>query len=204
MKVSQRDLWSGLFLGMLLIAVAGYVFWLPQKIHGEVIEPPKLMPDFTLQSAQGPVALSSFRGQLVVLYFGYTSCPDLCPTTLAVLRQAVEALGDQAQAVQVIFISVDWKKDTPEALSQYVAHFNPDFLGLTGSEAQIDSVTKDFGIFYLLNVPGENGFYSVDHTASLQVLDRQGRLAVIWPYGTRSSEITSDMRVLLKNSGNTP
>jgi protein SCO1/2 len=204
MKVSQRDLWSGLFLGMLLIAVAGYVFWLPQKIHGEVIEPPKLMPDFTLQSAQGPVSLSSFRGQLVVLYFGYTSCPDLCPTTLAVLRQAVEALGDQAQAVQVIFISVDWKKDTPEALSQYVAHFNPDFLGLTGSEAQIDSVTKDFGIFYLLNVPGENGFYSVDHTASLQVLDRQGRLAVIWPYGTQSSEITSDMRVLLKNSGNTP
>jgi protein SCO1/2 len=204
MKVSQRDLWSGLFLGMLLIAVAGYVFWLPPKIHGEVIEPPKLMPDFTLQSAQGAVSLSSFRGQLVVLYFGYTSCPDLCPTTLAVLRQAVEALGDQAQAVQVIFISVDWKKDTPEALSQYVAHFNPDFLGLTGSEAQIDSVTKDFGIFYLLNVPGENGFYSVDHTASLQVLDRQGRLAVIWPYGTQSSEITSDMRVLLKNSGNTP
>lgn len=204
MKLLRQNLWFGLFLGALLIAIVSYEFWLPQKLHGEVIEPPKPMPDFTLQSAQGPVSLSSFRGKLVVLYFGYTACPDLCPTTLATLHEAVEALGDKAQEVQVIFISVDWKRDTPEILEKYNAHFNPNFLGLTGTQAQIDEVTKDFGIFYLLNLPNENGFYTVDHTASTRVLDRQGRLHLIWPYGTQAAEMISDLQFLLKNSSTTP
>jgi protein SCO1 len=204
MKLGRSTLWFVLFLGVLLAALAGYEFLVPKKLHGEVIEPPKLMPDFTLQSASGPVSLSDFRDKVVILYFGYTSCPDLCPTTLAILHQAVDALGDKAKDVQVIFISVDWQRDTPEGLEKYTAHFNQNFLGLTGTQAQIDSVTSDFGIFYLLNLPDKNGFYSVDHTASVRVLDRQGWLAVIWPYNTPPAEITSDLQVLLKNSVNTP
>ncbi len=204
MKLSLRHLWFILFLATLLAAIAGYEFLMPKKLHGEVIEPSTLMPDFTLQSASGPVSLSDFRDKVVILYFGYTSCPDLCPTTLAVMRQAIDALGDKSKDVQVIFISVDWKRDTPEILGNYTAHFNQDFLGLTGNQTQIDSVTRDFGIFYLLNLPDENGFYSVDHTASVRVLDRQGRLAVIWPYDTPSSAMTADLQVLLKNSENTP
>ena len=137
MLFKRRNLWFILFLGVLLAAMAGYEFLLPKKLHGEVIKPPKPMPDFTLQSTKGPVSLSSFRGKLVILYFGYTSCPDLCPTTLAMLHQAVEALGNKAQEVQVIFISVDWKRDTPEVLEKYIAHFNSNFIGLSGTEAQI-------------------------------------------------------------------
>jgi len=204
MLFKRRNLWFILFLGVLLAAMAGYEFLLPKKLHGEVIKPPKPMPDFTLQSTKGPVSLSSFRGKLVILYFGYTSCPDLCPTTLAMLHQAVEALGNKAQEVQVIFISVDWKRDTPEVLEKYIAHFNSNFIGLSGTEAQINSVTRDFGIFYLLNLPNENGFYSVDHTASMRVLDRQGRLTVIWPYGTQYPEMASDMRSILQSSARTP
>jgi protein SCO1/2 len=204
MKLGRSTLWFVLLLGVLLASLAGYEFLVPKKLHGEVIEPPKLMPDFTLQSAGGPVSLSDFRDKVVILYFGYTSCPDLCPTTLAILHQAVDALGDNAKDVQVIFISVDWQRDTPKILEKYTAHFNEDFLGLTGTQAQIDSFTSEFGIFYLLNLPDENGFYSVDHTASIRVLDRQGRLAVIWPYDTQPAEITSDLQVLLKNSTNTP
>jgi protein SCO1 len=204
MRLSRHTLWFVLFLGALLAALAVYEFSISNRLHGEVIEPPKLMPDFTLQSTKGPVSLSDFRGRVIVLYFGYTSCPDLCPTTLALLNQAVDALKDKAKDVQVVFISVDWKRDTPETLEKYTAHFNGNFLGLTGTQAQIDSVTNDFGIFYLLNLPDKNGFYSVDHTASIRVLDRQGRLAVIWPYDTQPSEMASDLQVILKNSANTP
>lgn len=201
---SRRNLWLVLIIGALLAAFVGYEFLRQDKLHGVVIEPPNPMPNFSLQSTKGPVSLSSFRGKIVVLYFGYTSCPDVCPTSLALLRQAVDALGDKAENIQVIFISVDWKRDTPEILSKYAAHFHPDFLGLTGDQAQIDLTTRNFGIYYSLNQPDENGFYSVDHTASIKVLDRQGRLVVIWPYGIQPSEMTSDLQVLLKNSVNTP
>ncbi len=201
MKLSRRDIWFALLLVGLLIAAYGNKLLTPQKLHGQVIEPPPVMDDFTLSSAQGPVSLSDFHGKVVVLYFGYTFCPDVCPTTLAVLNQAVTGLGDSAQNVQVIFISVDWKRDTPEKLAQYTAHFNPAFLGLTGPQPQIDLITKEFGIFYLLNLPNENGFYSVDHTASTRALDREGRLSVIWPYETPASDIKSDLLLLLNEPG---
>jgi len=195
----------GLIVVLLLAAMTGYFFLRPGKLHGEIIQPPHPVPDFTLQSAKGPVSLEDFRGKVVVLYFGYTSCPDLCPITLATLRQATDALGKRGKDVQVAFISVDWKRDTPEIMEKYVNHFSPDFIGLSGSEAQINAVTQSFGVFYLLNLPDENGSYSVDHTASMMVLDRQGNLKVIWPYGIQPAEMTSDLKILLKDkSGGVP
>jgi protein SCO1 len=119
------------------------------------------------------------------------------------LRQAIEKLGSNASQVQVIFISVDWKRDTPEKLSAYTNAFHSDFIGLTGTKAQIDSVTKDYGIFYLLNLPDSQGYYSVDHTATMQVLDRQGNLVLTWPNGIESDEITSDLRSLLRKFATT-
>ena len=195
---SRRDLVFFCVLTLAVIGLAIYQFSMPVKFAGALISPPKAMLDFTLQSARGPVALSSFRGKLVVLYFGYTNCPDICPLTLANLRQALDKIGDRAKDVQVLFISVDWKRDTPEKLASYAAAFRPDFIGLTGSQAQIDSVTKDFGIFYLLNVPDNNGYYSVDHTATVLVLNRQGGLTLTWPNGTQPDSISSDLIKLLK------
>ena len=196
--LNRRDL---LFIGVVVLAVIGlavYQFSQPVKYAGSLISPPKAMPDFTLQSAQGPLTLSSFRGKLVVLYFGYTNCPDICPLTLANLRQAMDQIGDKAKDVQVLFVSVDWKRDTPEKMASYAAAFRPDFIGLTGSQDQIDKVTRDFGIFYLLNVPDVKGYYSVDHTATTLVLDRSGALVLTWPNGTSPAESASDLIKLLK------
>jgi protein SCO1/2 len=183
---------------LLLAGIALYQWMMPPQIHGSIIDPPKPMPDFTLQSARGPVSLSDFRGKIVVLYFGYTSCPDVCPTTLASLRQALTDLGDRADQVQVIMVSVDWKRDTPASLASYLGAFRPDYLGLTGDEAQINAVTKAFGIYYKLNEPDASGYYSVEHTATLLVLDRQGQLVLTWPYGQAPDEIASDLGVLVK------
>lgn len=183
---------------LLVVGIGVFELTRPPVLHGTVIEPPKPMPDFTLQSANGPVSLSDFRGKVVVLYFGYTSCPDVCPTTLANLRQALNNLGQKASEVQVILVAVDWQKDTPERVASYLSAFHPDFVGLSGTEAQINAVTKDFGIFYQINPPDENGYYTVDHTATTLVLDREGGLILTWPYGLTPDELLEDLKVLVK------
>ena len=136
------------------------------------------MPGFTLQSSNGPVSLDSFRGKYVLVYFGYTSCPDICPITLATLTEALAKLGTKkAEDFQVIFISVDYKRDTPQISDAFAKKFNANFIGLGGTEAQINQVTQEYGIYYKLNPPDPTtGFYSVDHTALVQVLNPQGAL----------------------------
>ncbi len=196
--MKRQNLLFALLVLLLLAGVALYQYSLPPQIHGSIIDPPKPLPDFTLQSARGPVSLSDFHGQLVVLYFGFASCPDVCPTTLANLRQALTDLGEKANQVQVIFISVDWKRDTPESLASYLSAFRPDFVGLTGTQAEIDQVAKDFGIYYQLNEPDASGYYSVEHTASLLVLDRQGQLILTWAYGTTPADLLEDLKVLVR------
>lgn len=195
----KRPFWLSAGLVLLLVVGIG-VFELtrPPVLHGTVIEPPKPMPDFTLQSVDGPVSLSDFRGKVVILYFGYTSCPDVCPTTLASLRRAFDKLGEKSRQAQVLFVAVDWKKDKPERVASYLSAFHSRFIGLNGSEEQINAVTKNFGIFYQINLPDENGYYTVDHTATVLVLDREGRLILTWPYGMTSDEMLEDLKVVLK------
>lgn len=188
-----------LVLVILFIAILfGYQSLLPPQMNGSAIEPPVAVDNFTLRSGSGEVTLSQFRGKYIILYFGYTSCPDVCPTTLSGLREALSRLGDKAEQFQVIFVSVDPGRDSPEYASTYASRFNPSFLGLTGSQEEIDIVTKQFGIFYQLNPPDESGFYTVDHTASALVLDRNGNLTLTWPYGLQPDQLEEDMRTLLK------
>jgi protein SCO1 len=182
---------------LLIVGIAIYQLTLPPKLYGVVIDPPKPMPDFVLESAGGPVKLSDSRGKIVVLYFGYLSCPDVCPTTLAALREALNSLGEKADQVQVLFVSVDYKRDTPEKVRGYATNFHPNFIGLAGSQAQIESVTKDFGIYYKLNQPDANGFYTVEHTATVQLLNPAGELMMTWPYGIQPNEMASDLKALL-------
>lgn len=185
---------------LLMVGIGVFQLTRPPVLHGTVIEPPKPMPDFTLQSASGPVSLSNFHGKVVILYFGYTSCPDVCPTTLANLRRAFNELGAEAEGAQVLFVAVDWKKDTPERVASYLSAFHPAFVGLSGNEAQINAVTKDFGIFYQINPPDENGYYTVDHTATTLVLDREGRLMLTWPYGLTAEEMQADLQAVLRQT----
>jgi len=171
----------------------------PEKYFGAVIDPPLPRADFTLHSESGPVNLSDFRGKYVVLYFGYTRCPDVCPDSLAKLRQALSELKDGEDRFQVIFISVDYKSDTPETATGYARVFNPNFVGVTGSQEEIESVAKDFGIFYQLNESDPNsGAYTVDHTATTLVLDPNSNLILTWLYGMDPDQIADDMRTLIK------
>lgn len=191
------------FTVIFLVFIAGalwYVTSRPPTFYGVVITPPKPMPDFTLHSSTSPVTFSDYKGKYVFLYFGYTSCPDLCPTTLATLSRIVKNLdADKAKQVQVIFVSVDYLRDTPERTSAYAKNFSPDFIGLGGSEEEIAKVTKEYGIYYKLNTPDpETGFYSVDHSASVLVFDRQGDLVMTWPYGMDIIQMESDLRALMK------
>jgi len=188
-----------LVVAALIGALAVYQSLQPPRWKGSFINPPAPMPDFLLQSGQGPVRLSDLRGKKVLLYFGYTGCPDVCPTTLGVLREALNALGSQAEAFQVVFVSVDPGRDTPQLVSAYAARFSPSFLGVTGTVEEIAQVAPAFGVFYKLNPPDpKSGYYSVDHSASVLVLNEKGELMLTWPYGLTAPEVEDDLRALLR------
>jgi protein SCO1 len=119
----------------------------PPSFHGTYLGPDMPAPDFTLDSADGRVSLSDFRGQAVLMFFGYTQCPDVCPFTMAKLRLALETLGDRSDRVQVLLITVDPDLDTPDRLRDYVRAFNPSFLGLTGSRPALEEITRAYGVY---------------------------------------------------------
>lgn len=148
--------------------------------------------DFSLQSADGPVALSDFRGQLVALYFGYTQCPDICPTALAYLTQGIEQLPEPAQAaIQVLFVSVDPERDSLAHLKTYAGFFNPRFIGLTGSPEQIQRVAGQYGAAYRKVASDSKLGYSIDHTAALYLIDPAGKLQTQIAHGTTPQEIAA-------------
>lgn len=196
--MNRQNILFAALVALLLIGIAVYQYTLPPTLHGAVIDPPKPMPNFTLSSSKGSVSLSDMHGKVTVLFFGFTNCMDVCPATLAKLSEALNQLGDKAGQVQVVFISVDYKRDTPEIVSAYAAKFRPDFIGLTGSQAEIDQVTKDYSIYYQLGEPDANGNYEVEHTATLLALDKRGQLIMTWSPDQQPDEIASDLSVLVK------
>jgi protein SCO1/2 len=159
-----------------------------------------LGPDFRLTDHNGRErTLADFRGKVVTLFFGYTHCPDVCPTTLSEMANALRALGPDAARVQVLFVTVDPKRDTPELLRNYVPAFDPTFLGLYGDAAATAKVTKDFKI-YAAERPGKTPeSYTVDHSAQSLVFDAKGRLRLMLAYGTPGDKIASDLKVLLNS-----
>jgi protein SCO1/2 len=142
--------------------------------------------------------LSDLRGKLVLLYFGYTSCPDECPTTTAILESVLDQLGSRAGEVQVVMITVDPQKDTPQVLQAYFAKFGGRILGLTGDLAAITQTTKQYGVFFQKKVAAD-GTYSVDHSLLLELIDRQGDIRVIYPYNTPAESISADVAYMLKH-----
>jgi len=168
------------------------------EFGGAVYEEPQAVPDFTLSAANGQsVSLSDFRGQYVFIYFGYTFCPDLCPDTLAKLARVHQQLGDEAGQVQVVMISVDPERDTPERLAEYVAAFDDSFVGLTGSPAEIDAAGAAFGLYYEKHEGTAATGYLIDHTARTYLLDPDGRILVAYPYDATDDAIEADLHYLL-------
>lgn len=147
-----------------------------------------------------PRKLADFKGKVSVVFFGYTQCPDVCPTTMAELAQIKQSLGADGARVQGIFVTVDPERDTPQVLKAYIANFDPSFVGLRGSPEQTAAAAREFKVFYM-KVPGKTeGSYTVDHTAGSYVFDGQGRLRLFVRYGTPAEALASDIKQLLKGS----
>jgi protein SCO1/2 len=154
--------------------------------------------DFALTDHNGkPRTLADFKGKLVVIFFGYTQCPDVCPTTMAEMSAVMKELGPQADQVQVLFATIDPERDTQALLAQYVPAFDPRFLGLYGTPEQTAKVAKEFKVFYA-KVPGKTpGSYTMDHTAASYVFDKNGKIRLFVRSGQGPAPIVHDLKLLL-------
>lgn len=166
------------------------------KLVSGVFDPPRAAPEIDLQGSHGKALhLADYRGKVVVLGFGFTSCPDVCPTTLAVLAQARKKVGDLADRVQVVYITVDPQRDTPERMHQYLGTFDPTFVGGTGSEAALEAVRKQYGILANKQTYGSN--YTFAHSSYTYLIDRSGKLRALAPYGQSADDFAHDIKLLL-------
>jgi len=206
-EIPKRTLRIGAaIIGFVIVAfvlVPGILMAITPHPHGTLYEIPKPpAPDFTLQRADGggDFRLSDGTGKVRVLYFGYTSCPDVCPTTLYDLRNTMKELGADASDVQVLFVTIDPEVDTPERLTEYLSHFDPDFIGLTGDEATLEAIYADYGVVVRRADEGEvNPAYgSITHTNSMFVIDQDGNLTLRMHHDTEVEFLVRDLRYVLK------
>jgi protein SCO1/2 len=166
--------------------------------NGVDITGAELGTDFALTDHNGrKVSLGDFRGKVVALFFGFTQCPDVCPTTLSDMAKAMKLLGPDAARVQVLFVTVDPERDTPALLKAYVPQFDPGFLGLYGDAAATAKVAKDFKIYVQKRPAGASGQYTIDHSAQTLVFDADGKLRLFLNYGMEPEKIASDLKKLL-------
>ena len=154
--------------------------------------------DFNLVATDGkPRRLADYQEKVVAMFCGYTHCPDVCPTTLTRLREAMKQLGADAKRVQVLFVTLDPERDTPELLAQYVPAFDPSFIGLTGTPEAIATTAKDFKVFYQKQPGSSPEGYTIDHSAGIFVFDPQGRLRLFMRDGEEAAKMAADIKVLL-------
>lgn len=189
------------WLTLLILVGIGTVSCGPYEYNGAIIDPPKPLNDFTLNAHTGDTfRLSDYQGQYVLAYFGYTFCPDVCPTTLFQAKRAFELLGEDADQVQMVMITVDPGRDTADQLGKYVTNFDERFLGLRADDpAEMDTIMADFGAWYEID-PAEDSAadYLVSHTASMFLINPDSAIIEIFTYGKTGEEIASDIRHLLK------
>lgn len=167
---------------------------------GGVLAPPRPAPDFVLRSAEGDTfRLSDQRGKIVALSFGYTFCPDVCPTTIAELVQVRDRLGASGRELRVVFVTVDPERDTPQRLREWAGSFAGGFTALTGSPADLAKIRKSFGVVAEKRVvKGTSAAYLIDHSAFVYVVDRDGQLRLMFPFGTSIDDMTHDIRLLMR------
>lgn len=200
--MNTRRMYLGVGLGLagLLLLVGWRAFQQDYQFRGSLIDPPAPAADFTLEDQnQVPFTLSNQKGKVVLLFFGYTNCPDVCPVTLAHFKQIKADLGEQAGEVQFVFITVDPERDTAERLKDYLPNFDPGFIGLTGSRADLEPVWKNYGVYQARQETGSAAGYLVDHTARTYLIDRQGNWRLTYPFEMEKDAILSDVRFLIKS-----
>ncbi|MCS4532708.1 SCO family protein [Neisseria montereyensis] len=169
--------------------------------HGSDIRHENIGGDFTMTDGNGkPFNIGNLKGKIVLLSFGYTHCPDICPTELLTYNDVITQLGDQAKDVAVVFASVDPDRDTPELVGKYVQQFHPDFIGLTTTGNQdLSVIKKQYRIVANKAQQQSDTVYLIDHTAGAYLLDKNGKVVVFEPYGNTAQQFADDIRLLLKS-----
>ncbi|MFO7255608.1 MULTISPECIES: SCO family protein [Limnochorda] len=189
---------------VIVIAVAGVTWAYTSRpapaFHGRLLEPLREAPVFSLTDHQGePFHLADQRGKAVLLFFGYTTCPDVCPATLGTLGQMKRQLGADGERVEVVFITVDPERDTPARLAEYLGYFDPSAIGLTGPPEELARVREAYGVYAeRVNDPQAPGGYWMNHTATVLLIDPEGRLRLSYTFGSAPAEIAEDVRRILR------
>jgi protein SCO1/2 len=169
-----------------------------QSFVGTDISSVPIDTTFKLKDFNGRIrTLEDFKGKVVVIFFGFTHCPDICPTTLTDLKKTMALLKDKASDVQVIFITLDPTRDTEDVLKKFIPTFDSSFLGLTGSESDINKVISQFKIFYQKVNDGSKSGYTIDHSAGLYVLDKNGNIKLHTSHGQKPEDLASDLAKLI-------
>jgi protein SCO1/2 len=189
---------KAILLSLLLCAAPAWAQPAAAPLKGGVFDPPRPAPAFVMPASTGkPLGLSSLRGKVVVLEFGFTHCPAVCPVSLASLTEARRLLGPKARDVQVLFITVDPARDSAERLRTYLAQFDPTFIGITGGEADIARLLDSYGIAATkLPIAGSSD-YNMNHSSYLYFIDREGRQRSMMPFGRPAADIAHDLAILL-------
>ena len=200
--MNTKLLWVGMGLALLIGVIMGITILFPKTdtFRGTLYDPALPAPEISLIRDNGSsFRLSELRGDTVLLFFGYTSCPDVCPTTLSELRKLDESLGVNAGKVKVVFITVDPERDTPEVIQKYVSIFNPAFIGLSGSQDELEPIWKDYGVYREVDKSSSSAAgYIVTHSARLYVVDPDGNLRLSYSYGTPTDDIVHDLKILFE------
>lgn len=190
----------GVLLGISVILVGWQLFPRSYTYRGSLIEPPIQAADFNLTDQDGqPFRLSDQRENIVLIFFGYTHCPDVCPLTLSDFKWIKANLGEQATKVRFVFVTVDPERDTAEVLKEYLSNFDPAFIGLTAAPETLEGVWKAYGVYQAKQQLGSAAGYLVDHTARTYLIDQQGNLRLTYPFEMSKEDILADVRFLLRN-----
>jgi len=185
-----------------IVLITSFFLIEPYKIKGSEITTSVQAPKFTLDSSQGNLfSLEEHRGKFLILFFGYSYCPDICPTTLYKLKTVKEELGKNSDQVDVIFITVDPKRDTQDKLAKYLQSFDDSFYGLTGDESELEPVWKGYGVFRQENLAEGSIDYLVDHSTRLYLIDKGGNLKATYFVDVTVSDLVSDLKYLIKKTG---
>lgn len=170
----------------------------PYTFQGSLIDPPVAAPAFELTDVNGqPFQLNELDGQVVIMFFGYTSCPDVCPVTLSDFLRIRTELGNQAEEVNFVFVTVDPERDTPERLKKYLTNFDLGIIGLTGDREELEEVWAAYGVYQEKTDQGSEGNYLVDHSSRTYIIDQQGNLLLTYLFGTENESIVADVRHLV-------
>jgi protein SCO1/2 len=189
---------AGILLGILLVTGVYFLYPREYQFQGSLIEPPVEAADFSLQDQFGQnFVLSEQEGRITLIFFGYTNCPDVCPVTLSEFKKIKQELSEGSEDVRFVFITVDPERDNPQQLGLYLSNFDDDFLGLSGSDKELEKIFTDYGVYAAKKDIGSAAGYLVDHTARTYLIDKQGNWRLTYPFGMEPEKIISDVRHLL-------